>query len=338
MSISKKGLRVQADAKWDVIVIGAGMAGLSAAQRLQAAGRRVLVLDKSRGIGGRMATRRTDVAQWDHGAQYFTARSAAFRRQVAHWLRARVVSAWTTPVYAWDGQTLRESSPQQRFVGMPAMNSPLRQMAAQLQVLPNIEVDALQAHAQGWQVRAADQCWLATQVVLAIPAPQAAKLIPTAHPARPLAAQAQMQPCWAVMVSCAQAIQLPFAGAFINSGPLGWIAHDSSKAGRAGEHWVLHATPEWSQAQLEQSAEAVSQLLSAEFSRLLQCWELPTAEFTYVAAHRWRYARGSCEQPAPQQATSGLMLAGDWLEGGRVEGAYLSGLAAAEALLASAAQ
>ena len=62
----------------DVLVIGAGMAGLIAAAELQRAGRRVVVLDKSRGVGGRLASRRFDGATFDHGAQFITTRNPRF--------------------------------------------------------------------------------------------------------------------------------------------------------------------------------------------------------------------------------------------------------------------
>ena len=328
---------------WDVIVIGAGMAGLSAAQRLQAAGLRVLVLDKSRGIGGRMATRRDETGQWDHGAQYFTARSAAFRRQVAIWLRAEVISRWNAPIYAWNGQNLRLSTPQQRFVGMPKMNAPLSAMAAQLEVKLAVQVTALKATAQGWEIQTSEsvgadqQIWSARQIVMAIPAPQAAALIPATHPMQQIAAHTPMQPCWAVMLSSDAEMTLPFAGVFINAGPLSWIADDSSKKGRTGQHWVLHASVDWSQAHLEKSPAEVIKLLCDEFKNLLLQWGQSAPTWQSATAHRWRYARGNSAESLIQSAETGLVVAGDWLAGGRVEGAYLSGLDAAETLLATVA-
>lgn len=319
---------------WDVIVIGAGMAGLSAAQKLHAAGQRVLVLEKSRGIGGRMATRRDELGQWDHGAQYFTARSAPFRRQVAIWLRANLISRWHAPVYVLDGKHLQASTPQQRFVGTPKMNAPLRAIAASLEIKYSTEVTAIKATAQGWEVCAGQQVWQMRQLVMAIPAPQAAMLIPPTHPMQAIAASIPMEPCWAVMLSSDQAIKLPFAAAFINEGALSWLAHDSSKSERTGQHWVLHASVAWSQAHLEDAADDVIALLVQEFNRLLLQWGQAEPTYSSATAHRWRYARGNIAEPIVQSAETGLVVAGDWLAGGRVEGAYLSGLNAAESLLA----
>ena len=80
----------------DVIVIGAGVSGLIAARTLQANGARVLVLDKGRGVGGRLATRRTQSGIFDHGAQLFTARDPQFRLLVEAWQAAGIVRPWST--------------------------------------------------------------------------------------------------------------------------------------------------------------------------------------------------------------------------------------------------
>lgn len=55
---------------WDNVVVGAGISGLILAHRLKKAGQEVLVLDKAKSVGGRMATRRDGDAAFDHGAQY----------------------------------------------------------------------------------------------------------------------------------------------------------------------------------------------------------------------------------------------------------------------------
>ena len=74
----------------DILIIGAGLAGLSAANALQAAGHDVLVVDKGRGLGGRLAGRRIDNASFDHGAQFMTTRDPKFVEQVSQWIEAGV--------------------------------------------------------------------------------------------------------------------------------------------------------------------------------------------------------------------------------------------------------
>ena len=87
------------------LVIGAGIAGLIAARALRAAGHRVLVLDKGRGVGGRMATRRIEGGVFDHGAQFVTVRDPRFQQIVEGWQAKGVVklvcfSSWEVRVYS----------------------------------------------------------------------------------------------------------------------------------------------------------------------------------------------------------------------------------------------
>ena len=112
----------------DVLIIGAGMAGLTAAQELQRAGRRVLVLDKSRGIGGRMATRRIGDATFDHGAQFITARDARFVSAMEEWERQGVVKEWCRGFSA-------EADGHPRWRGDPSMTSLAKHLAQGLEIV-----------------------------------------------------------------------------------------------------------------------------------------------------------------------------------------------------------
>lgn len=321
-----------------VAVIGAGLAGLSCATALQQAGLAAQLFDKSRGPGGRMSTRRGEDWACDHGAQYFTARDERFRAELARWLEAGVAAPWAPRLQVRGG--LGGHHPDagiQRWVGVPQMTAPARWLAAKLPLSLASTVTALRRDGEGrWQLQTAEQGWLDRSfgaVLLALPAPQAAVLVQAHAPAlEDLCARARMRGCWALMLQYAEPLALPFDAAFVNHGPLRWIARNSAKPGRGGaETWLLHAEAEWSQAHLEHPPAQVA-------ARMLQAF----AEHGGPApqrwtAHRWRYADSA---PALQvggawQAESGIGLCGDWLHGGKVEGAWLSGLALAQALLHS---
>ncbi|MCZ2406107.1 MAG: FAD-dependent oxidoreductase [Burkholderiales bacterium] len=332
-------------------VVGAGMAGLACAQALAAAGWAVDVFDKSRGPAGRMSTRRGDGApqpwQCDHGAQYFTARDPAFRAQVQHWQHAGVAALWPARFARHDGQGFEPlHTPLERFVGVPRMTTPVAHGWQQLgaaqaphgpvQLRLQATVQALAPGAAGWSIACAEpglQSAPYRAVLLALPAPQAVPLLrPVAPAGAALAASARMRGCWAVMVRCPAPVPLPCDGAFINTGLLRWVARDSSKPGRGGpETWLLHATAHWSEAHLEDAAEDVTAALLRAFAALGG----PDPACVQATAHRWRYA--DTEAPLTAgcwwDADAGLGLCGDWLHGGKVEGAWLSGRALARCVL-----
>ncbi|MDP8568374.1 NAD(P)/FAD-dependent oxidoreductase [Methylophilus aquaticus] len=316
----------------NVAVIGAGMAGLACGQALQQAGFLVTVFEKSRGPSGRVSTRTGEGWQCDHGAQYFTVSQPAFATQVQRWLQAGVVAEWHGRLFETDGvQFSPKQSEKVRYVGVPKNTAPAREMAGLLEVAFEHTVTGLRMQAGKWHVRSqahGEYPETFDQLVLAIPSPQAhALLAAEALPFTDLAGGVKMRGCWALMARYPQALDLPFDGVFVNSGPLSWVARDSSKPGRlpvegaTQEVWVLHASAEWSEANIAREAEAVAPELIAAFIKL--GGTIP-AEYSI---HRWRYA--DCADYVDAgfmwDADAQLGLCGDWLNGGKVEGAWMSG-------------
>lgn len=321
-----------------VAVAGAGMAGLSCATALLRAGHRVSLFDKSRAPSGRMSTRRGEGWLCDHGAQYFTARDPAFRAQVARWESAGVAAPWQPRLAVLGGSPSQQGSGGgmvERFVGVPRMTSPAASLAKDLSVRCGTTVSALLPGPWGWRLSCLEQRAPLGDfdgVVLALPAPQAAPLLQAVAPAMAMLASQAMQACWAVMLRFDTPLDLPFDAAFVNDGPLRWLARDSSKPGRGSEEtWLLHASAPWSEAHLELDGEVVAELLIEAFMHL------GGARPRASSAHRWRYAIASpaLDLGCAWQAGAGLGLCGDWLHGGAVEGAWLSGLALAGKIIAS---
>lgn len=324
-----------------IAIIGAGMAGLSCAGALQETGYQVTLFEKSRGPSGRMSTRSSASWQCDHGAQYFTARSPEFRAEVSRWEAAGVAAIWSPRLQVLAGEHAHQRDAELlRFVGLPKMTAPGRWLAAPLTIEPGHSVKQIRRSAEGWQLETVEAGWLATQfdsVLLAVPAPQAAPLLaPVAPEMAALASAARMRGCWALMLQFAAPLALPFDAAFVNQGRLRWIARDNSKPGRQGpETWLLHATAEWSEARLEDSAKDVEAELVDAFRQACTPIDIPLPQDS--SAHRWRYADSfpALTQGCAWEKALGLGMCGDWLNGGKVEGAWLSGRQLAARLMHS---
>ncbi len=313
-----------------IAIIGAGMSGLSAAEVLSRSGRTVRLFDKGRGAGGRMATRRTSVngtdLTFDHGAQYFTARSPEFRSEVSQWLDTGVVARWD------DDQA--EGKAGERFVGAPSMNSVLKAMATPLDVSWGAEVAAIDGKPGTWSLKFRDgsKAGQFETVIVAVPAEQAATLLAPVSPG--LSANAKKmrsEPCWAVMLAYAQPTRIVSRSFEPEDGPLVWTARNSSKHRRTdAETWVLHARPDWSAAHIEAPAAKVAEQLVDSFRE-----QTGAGEPDFAEAHRWRYARVAEPLGSPFQleAASGLATCGDWHLGARVEAAWTSGRLLATELL-----
>lgn len=324
-----------------IAILGAGIAGLSCAARLLAAGHAVEVIEKGRAPGGRASTRRGEGWQADHGAQYFTAHDPDFVAAVEAWRAAGVVADWPARIVAFDGHAFSPvSNDGTRFVGTPRMSALGRHLAEGLPVRYGTRVTALGRDDEDWIFDTAEHGVLDqgySAVILTLPAQQAHALLVEAAPGfADIAERSAMRGCWALMARFAADPGLPFDAAFVNDGPLSWVACDSSKPGRpAGHTWVLHApAADDIGGETDEELDGIAEAMIEAFA------ELGAPRPDAHTLHRWRFA-----QPAQESAIGSLWaplerigLAGDWLNGGRIEGAWLSGRQLADAVIASMAE
>ena len=328
-----------------IAVIGAGIAGIAAARELQANGVAVQLFDKGRAAGGRVATRRRDDAQFDHGAQFFTVRDDGFAAAIAPLLRDGSVAEWRGPF-----RTLRagefgpDPRPGVRYVGVPGMSALPRMLCGDFAAMANARVVALRRASNAWHldverdgsVSAHAQAFDA--ILLAIPPAQAMELLAASridgvafHAAQ--RAQQRLQPCICAMATFAKPIDDAMGGMFVQDEALSWAAHDGGKPMRNGQpSYVLHATAAWSSSCFDRDPLASARELLAAFSRSLA---RPLPDVVSLDAHRWRYAIAAdgATEGCVEDAAQRIWLASDAFTGGRVEGAFCSGRSAAQSML-----
>jgi photolyase PhrII len=322
-----------------VAVIGAGMSGLTCARTLADHGHEVVVFDKGSRPGGRISTRTTGGLAYDHGAQYFTARDPRFKKYVEAWDADGLVAEWDARFISLEGDVRTPvSKKDRRYVGVPEMNSVMAHLASDLDVLRGVRVGAIRRSGREWLVETpSSEEGPFDFVILAVPAPQAVPLLKAAPSLQKQAAAVRMSGCWAVLLAFPSPLETGFDGAFVNGAPLSWVARNGSKPSRRSETWVLHASPDWTRANLEADPDRVAEQLVDAFAAVART-ELP--EPIDRQAHRWRFALPDEALPTSCLFDERLAIAvcGDWCGGPRVEGAFLSGSAAAGRVLGSVAR
>ena len=328
----------------DVLVVGAGLAGLTAARELHAAGKSVVVLEKSRGLGGRAATRRWDGLPVDHGAQFFTARSPDFRSQVDEWLRHGVCFEWAHGLHraSPQGPQPPDSANFPRYACHEGMSALARDLAGKDDsfVLRERTVTGLRRDDAGWATQTRDGAIFRSRaVIMTPPPPQSASLLEAAEPkAAEALSRIAVSPCLAVVARYARR-ELPWRGIQApDHAIVSWIGHDTSK--RPDLHpdttvVVIHASPKFSREMFGgDETEIFNELLAAAGDVARTELNTPSAAFL----QRWRYALGGAENTGLTRLFPGeapLVLAGDAIAGGKIEGAWLSGLEAGRLALAS---
>lgn len=308
-----------------IVIIGAGLAGLSCGRALAAAGRDVRLIDKGRGPAGRLASRRIATphgeAVLDMGTQSFTARDPDFAAEVRRWAGAGVVAAWS-PAGA------------DALVGVPAMNAIVRYLAQDLQIDWTTRATGLARERDAWTVTTETGPPLQADVVIvALPAEQAADLLQGVAP--DIAARARTvpsEPCWTGLFTFAGPVDLPNVVRGAPGSPIDVAVRNCAKPGRDGpESWVVHAAPAWSRTHLEREPDETATLLA---DALQSATATPLPARLTGSAHRWRYARAGGEDAGRLwDAAQGLGVCGDWCGGGDVEGAWRSGVRLAATLL-----
>jgi len=320
------------------LIVGAGISGLLAANALQREGWDVTVLDKGRGVGGRMATRRVGGGTFDHGAQFFTVRDDRFSDLVEGWLDAGAAAEWSRGFADADGRPNEDGHP--RYRGARGMTSIPKYLARGLDVRTGERAVMMDGSAGGWEVACESGLRLeASALLLAMPVPQALELATSGDYGLPANERQQLEaisydPCLALMTSLDGPADVPGPGGMqIKDEPLDWIGDNQRKGISDLPAITIHAGPEWSRAHFEDDeAEVERQLISFASDQLGTDLSSLVAESSLA---RWRYSWVTEANPEPVLVASGtppLLFCGDAFGQPKVEGAALSGLAAAEYL------
>ncbi len=316
----------------DVLIIGAGLAGLSAANDLQQAGFQVLVIDKGRGLGGRLAGRRIGDATFDHGAQFMTAREPRFKAAVADWIAAGVAEQWYS---SYPGQP----NGHPRYRGVPTMTAVAKHLAIGLDIMRATRVVRVSHQQSSWlaDLDNGDRV-SANSLLITSPVPQTLELLEEVTiPAdkRVRLERIEYESCIAVMaiLDGPTAIDAPGAIA-LEEGPIAWISDNLQKGVSKIAAVTIHGSSEFSAQHLDKDPMQIGQQLIDAADLYLG-----DAQVREYQVHGWRYSKPSTVDPDPCLLLSDgtnlppLAVAGDAFAGPRFEGAVQSGWAAAKMLI-----
>jgi len=316
----------------DCIVIGGGITGLITANILQQKGLDVTVLDKGKGIGGRLATRRLSQGEsskgvFDYGAQYFSVKSPQFKVWVDDWLQQGVIKEWSQGFGEVDGQS--------RYCGVKSIRGIAKYLAKDLAVYTSTKVTNI-SYDKKWLVDTENnQHYQGDILVMTPPVPQSLALLDASLMVLPLDIRFSLEQiayhnCIAILVLLEKPSKIPAPGGIaLEDNSLVWLGDNYQKGiSPDGYAVTIHATPKFSDYYWDSDdAEIAYKLITAAADYL----DSPVIKYQ---VHRWRYSlpKTFYNEPCLELAELPLVMAGDAFVSPTIEGAVLSGIAAGKSV------
>jgi renalase len=315
-----------------ILIIGAGLSGLCAARELKKQGHNVIVVDKGLGIGGRMATRRFEGATFDHGAQFFTARSNEFRDEVDYWITNGVAKQWFRGYPSPNNDNPDDTYP--RFCGTLGMTGIAKFLGQDLDVHLNEEIETLSRLNGVWNATSkSGTIFQAEKLILTAPAKQSLTLFDSSGELLPPDFRNQLEtltyaPCFAVLCVLDGPSAIPAPGLYyVNSEPVWWISDNFQKGISPVEGAItIHSSVAFAKNHYDTDPNEVGQLLI----EAANTWLGNSVKAFQV--RRWRYSKpeNALAIGAIAIPEQNLFFAGDALGGEKIEGAFQSGIKTAQ--------
>jgi renalase len=296
-----------------IIIIGAGISGLSAAKILTEKEHQVTVLDKGRGAGGRMSTRTIDNAKADHGAQYFSVKTPDFQVLISSLQSKNITAAWHL--------AQRENV---RYVGAKGMNTIPKSMALGVDVRVNEKVILIENNTVKTE---SGNSYPFDNLIITIPIPQVLDLfqnsdITFSEKDKTVLDSIHYEPCIAVMAVLKVQTQIPSGGIILENQPVAWIADNFQKGITEIPTVTLHASVEFSDKYFDDDLRRVGEEMLSSVNQYVKSENILSFQ-----THRWKFSNATKRyaQPFYQIENQNIFLAGDGFGIGNVEGAFLSG-------------
>lgn len=322
-----------------VVVVGAGMAGVTAARALEEHGMSVLVVEAASQVGGRMSTGLIEGERVDDGVPCFTASDPAFRNTLAPFIEQGDVFAWPGRWHRWEENRLVPEAlmgAERRFLVRNGAAALVAGLAEELNVLTSTRADRLSVESGAWSVHLqSGAVVVAAGLVLATPAPEAFRLARTcANAFNPLTladvGRASFDPGFVVNAGYEHPAP-PWQAVSSEDGAVSWMGVAQRSAAQTVVTVIGSAA--WSRAAFDGDKASWARSLLGEASVMGGDWlQSPR----WIHTRRWSHARPAILAPARAPASEGFgppaVFCGDWCAAPRVEGAYLSGAMAGQRL------
>ena len=310
-------------------IIGAGLSGISLACLIKKK-INVEIFEKSRGVGGRMSTRKASPFIFDHGAQYFKINSKDFMHFISDLLDKNIIKPWSFRQAFFNGNSLEKlkivSNKDKYFVGVPNMDSIVKYLSRNLNINLNTKINKIIKKDDNWFLydennkAYGEYNW----VILTLPAEQSNAFISNKISFHNSINNIKMKGCFSLMVGMKKPLNLGFEAAYIKNNDISWIALNNSKPFRNSDcSLIINSSFKYAETNVETSK---MDILNHMLNLTEKITENNLSKPILTTLHQWKYveAENNPQQDYFIDPNQKIAVCGDWFINSRVEDAFTS--------------
>jgi renalase len=323
-----------------IAIIGSGLSAMTLAYYLKDKAE-LTIFEKARGVGGRMATRRAEPFFFDHGAQFFSIKTAEFKKFISSYIEKGVVKEWHARFVEFDNIDIVSkrlwNSNNPHYVAVPGMSELIKSLSVDLDlnIKINTKINKIISYKTKWNLEDDNNeiyqefDW----VISTAPAEQTVSLMPNICNFLDKITLIKMQACFSLMLGMSSELSLDFDAALIRNADISWVSVNNTKPGRNNRYCLLvNSTNKWAEKHIDQDKKYILDYLIAETAKIIK---FDPNLIEHQDVHAWRYANASKRYGEEYFLDENTRLAscGDWCIQGRVESAFTSAFRLSDALL-----
>jgi len=320
-----------------IAIIGAGMTGMTISSILRKKFN-ITIFEKSRGVGGRMSTRRAEPYFFNHGAQYFKITNEKFRAFLRSLLNEKIIRPWNANYVEIKNKVIIKKEKWENstapYIAYPKMNSVIKYLADEFSINLSCKITRIEKISNEWFIYDANSNEYGPYdwVIFTIPPKQVTEILKSFKYLN-IIKKIKMRSCFTLMLGFEDMKSIKFDAASIVDEDISWFVIKKFKRNNCFySNILINSSYDYAEKNEFKNREQIRNYLINTASTTI---DVDLSNYKHNALHFWRYAMSEKKNKFGSFIDNSyrVIVCGDWCMNGRVEGAFLSAKDAAEKIL-----
>ncbi len=321
-----------------VAIIGAGISGITLANLLDKKVK-CSIFDKSKGVGGRMATRRAEPFQFNHGAQYFKVENKQFKHLLKPLIKNKILQPWKSNHIEVQNKAVIKRvkiNNNKYYCGNTKMNSIVKYLARNnFSIKLSCKIQKVKKIKSKWYIYDTENTSYGPYdwIIFTTPPNQATEILCKDFKYSDIIQKIKMRSCFTLMLGYKKIKKFDFDTALILDEDIKWVSiKNIYQEKKLYFNLLINSSYSFAEKNINSSRDIMFNYLLRKTSDILNI-ELDNYEHKDI--HFWKYAMAEKKNNFGSFLDDRLriIVCGDWCMNGRVEGAFLSASNAVSKLL-----